>query len=246
MFACFTGNYRRTEQLANQGLALCDAAGFDIGAAYGLRFLGEARLAVGDAAGAEEFLRRALTVAERFGVASVLGDTWNLLAEAARFQGRLADAERSALRALRFGHEAGDPLLVSYILNTLAEVVRDAGDYVRARRMLRVTLRTHHRMDAVRALAEDFEALAATHSLDGGAADVFTLVAAARRLRAEVGMPITPIAERALTDALRPALARTTAEDRARAEARGWNTAIDSTVALALRLTQATGQPLSR
>jgi non-specific serine/threonine protein kinase len=235
LFACFTGDYRRAEQLSRAVLSAGPEVG-DMIAAYALRFLGEARLWLGDAVDAERQLRAALAAARRSGDDTALANGTNVLAEALRVQGRLGAAERTALEAVRSAHGCGDPLLVSHCLHTLADCLRDRCDYARARRLLRFTLRRHARLFALRALAADLESLAATLSLEGVGADVFTLVAAGRRLRDAVAMPLPPPTERQLWTALRPAVDATDALTRARAEARGWNAPVEDTVRLALWL----------
>jgi hypothetical protein len=72
---------------------------------------------------------------------------------------------------------------------------------------------------------------------------VFTLVAAARRVRDETAMPLSPVAADRLDTALRPAARRSGPIERARAEALGWNAPTDDTIALALRLAQDPGRP---
>jgi predicted ATPase len=242
MLAYFTGRYRRCAELAGTALPLCEASGFTIGEAYALRFLGDARLSTGDAVGAEPLCRRAASAAEDSGNPAAASDAYNVLAEALRYQGRYGEAADAARRGIRHALRGGDPLVVSHVMTTLAETLRDDGQYRRARRLLCATLRRHERLHALRALAADLEALAATLSLEGAGTEVFTLVAAARRVRDETAMPLSPVAADRLDTALRPAARRSGPIERARAEALGWNAPTDDTIALALRLAQDPGR----
>jgi predicted ATPase len=237
MFPYFMCDFRRAAQLAAEALERCTALGFDEGVAFALRWLGEAKLWTGDPAGAEEPLRRAVEFAEASGTPNATANMYQSLAQCLRAQGRTAEAEAAAMRAIREAHHSWDPLVLFYCLTTLAEILRDAGQFRRARRILHFTIEGDHRMEALRSLAADLEALATTLCLEGQAGvEVLTLAAAAQRLREGIAMPRPAPIQELLDEALRPVVGATSPAQRAGAEARAWNDPFEDTVAMARHL----------
>jgi predicted ATPase len=228
----------RVAALGAEAYSAYDALNDESGRADALAFIGEAELTAGDPAEAEDTFRRMLVAAQRCGNTRAEAAAYNLLAYSMLYQGRLDEAARAALQGIRITHLAGD-VQQSFILSTLAEVASSNGEYRRAARILRRTLRVHTGYQDPRALAYDFEALAATLSRSGCGAEAFTLVGAAQRIRDEITAPLPAAARRLLEAGLRPAREACAPEAREQAEAAGRAMPVDDAVALALELTAA-------
>jgi predicted ATPase len=235
--AHYTADYRLASRLAEGALPLVRDSQDWPRMAMALRYLGESHLQVGDASHAEAVYRELLDVTEMSGEPARIAMAYNLIADAARVAGRLGQAEDAIRRGLRLRRSLTDPLHLPNLMLQLAEIARDKGQYGRSRRLLCALVQRFHALESRILMANGLEALATTLSLDGvGGAQVFTLVAAAQRLREQTVAPRPPTMIADLERGLAPAVARTPADERAAAEARGWTMATGDVIALAVRL----------
>jgi adenylate cyclase len=129
----------------------------------------------------------------------------------ATVRGDLPLARERFLEAQSLAEEVGDPWVVAVGRHNLANVSRDLGDLGPAASDFRVALDAYVERDDRWSLAHVFEDIACWALASGGDgdADAVFLVAAAERLREEIGAPRFPPTEAALTEALVPARART-------------------------------------
>ena len=167
----------------------------------------------------EEGLSRRRRLADRRAV-SVSLTNMGMLATA---RGDLELALERFAEAQILAEEVGDPWLVGVGHHNLGNATRDLGDLEAARGHFGPALATYVEHDDLWSLAHLFEDVAVWLLARGPAddADAVSLLAAAESLRAEIGAPRFPPTQEALTEALRPALERTTAPVLAAAQEAG-------------------------
>ena len=109
--------------------------------------------------------------------------------------------------------EVGDPWVVAVGRHNLGNVTRDLGDLDAAAGHFAAALGAYVERDDLWSLAHLFEDVAVWILASGpaGDAEAVSLLAAAERLREEIGAPRFPPTEAALAEALAPARARTPA-----------------------------------
>jgi hypothetical protein len=129
----------------------------------------------------------------------------------ATVRGDLRLAHDRFLEAQSLAEEVGDPWVVAVGRHNLANVSRDLGDLGPAAADFRVALNGYVERDDRWSLAHVFEDIAVWALARGAAddADAVFLLAAAERLRVEIGAPRFPPTEAALSDSLAPARERT-------------------------------------
>ncbi|NYD40784.1 AAA family ATPase [Nocardioides panaciterrulae] len=169
----------------------------------------------------QEGLARRRALDDRRAVSVSLTDM-GMLATA---RGDLAQARERFLEAQALAEEVGDPWVVAVGRHNLGNTARDLGDLVEAGSHFAPVLRAYAEHDDRWSLAHLFEDVALWLLAQGADrdADAVALLAAAGRLREEIGAPRFPPTRAALEAALAPAQARTPGEvlDRAEAEGRG-------------------------
>jgi class 3 adenylate cyclase/tetratricopeptide (TPR) repeat protein len=132
----------------------------------------------------------------------------------ATVRGDLPLARERFLEAQSLAEEVGDPWVVAVGRHNLANVSRDLGDLGPAASDFRVALDAYVARDDRWSLAHVFEDIACWSLAAGrsGDVDAVFLLAAAERLRGEIGAPRFPPTEAALGEALAPARDRTSQE----------------------------------
>ena len=183
--ACLRGDYPAADDLAGQGLELCQQIGDRTGLAWAHRYIGEAALAVGDLAAAESHFNDQLALAQQARDPVGEASARNMLAQVFRYQGRYDDATAHLRRALEVFQAAADQDGAATLLNSLGEVARDSGELSRAWSLFRQALADHQQAGSKRGLAADFEGMASTSALTGGGRDVLIYLGAAQALREE-------------------------------------------------------------
>ena len=136
------------------------------------------------------------------------------------------------LEAQAIAEEVGDPWVVAVGRHNLGNVTRDLGDLDAAAGHFLPALDAYVERDDLWSLAHMFEDIAVWILARGpaGDAEAISLLAAAERLREEIGAPRFPPTEAALAEALAPAQTRTPADVLERANAAGRNADLDLTV----------------
>jgi tetratricopeptide (TPR) repeat protein len=148
-------------------------------------------------------------------------------------RGDLPMARERFLEAQALAEEVGDPWVVAVGRHNLANVSRDLGDLASAAADFQVALDAYVERDDLWSVAHVLEdvavwALARGAAYDGAAA---YLLAAAARVREDIGAPRFPPTEAALSEALAPARERTGEEVLKNAETEGADADLASVVA---------------
>ena len=234
---CFRGDYPRAVALAEQGRTLSQDLADHHAVARAHRFLGEAKLALGNLDAAEPHFRRELAEAELAGDKVLQAAAYNMLGQLARHRGRYSEATALLRHALRLFGTAHSPSGVGAVMNSLGEVARDAGDADRAQRRFAAALRFRRQLGSARNIAYDLEGLASAAALRGDGRQALRYLGAAQGLRERSDAPLPPVEQAILTRILSPALAPLGSDERDQALADGRNRPLADTLTDALRET---------
>ena len=150
----------------------------------------------------------------------------------ATVRGDLEQALERFVEAHALADEVGDRWLTAVGLHNLGNVTRDLGQLQEAAGHFLPVLDAYAENDDLWSLAHVFEDVAVWLLARGpnGDAEAVSLLAAAERLREEIGAPRFPPTEAALEEALAPARERTPADVLERAAAAGRTTDLDLTI----------------
>jgi predicted ATPase/DNA-binding SARP family transcriptional activator len=228
------GDYRRATCLARQSLALSEQSGDAAGIASASFLLGNIASSEGRYACAverfDEALRRYRALDNPDRVAFVL----NNYGQALRRQGDVARAMTmfEEARALWGALDSGWGVTVASV--SLAEAAYDCGELPRARRLFQASLRYYRDIDDKWGIADCLHGLGAIAAAFGQPDRAVTLMAAAELLCEVTGVVDSPDERARNYDILAAAAATLGAAAHDAAWQRGWEAALDDTIAQAL------------
>jgi class 3 adenylate cyclase/tetratricopeptide (TPR) repeat protein len=221
-----------------ESLALRRELGDDAGVAAMLSNLAVVAEHVGDLDEAERLGEEALERRRDLGDQRAVSVSLTNMGMLATTRGDLPLARGRFLEAQELAEAVGDPWVVAVGRHNSANVSRDLGDLASAASDFRLALDGYVERDdlwSVAHLFEDAALLAIARGEEDGATALF-LVAAAERLREEIGAPRFAPTQAALDAALAPARLRDPAEVLDRASAEGAAASLPHAVARAVAL----------
>ena len=139
-----------------------------------------------------------------------LGDKWaiaialNNMGNLAIDRGDYAQAQQQLEEAVALQRSVGDKWFIANSLNNLGNALRAQGNYEQARQMYRESLEINRELGDKRALAYLLEDIGVLDGREGNAIRAWKLIGAARRLRDDIGAPLSEAEQRKLDRRLEP------------------------------------------
>nr|WP_231126732.1 tetratricopeptide repeat protein [Motilibacter aurantiacus] len=199
------GNYAEASASYEQSLVIRRRLGDKASAASLLSNLGVIAEYAGDYARARELNERALALRTEIGDRWAIGVSQNNLGMIALLESDCATARRHFEESMRINVEVGDVWMVAISHNNLGNANRGLQEYAAARHHYAQSLRSYRAYEDKWALSILYEDVAVLAGLVGSPGPALRLVAAAERLRDEIGSPRSPAQQAQLEEALGPA-----------------------------------------
>jgi len=192
LLACDQGDFTVARELYEESLAIKRELGDRQGIANSLNNLGNVAYDQGDLTAAralyEESLAIAREIGDREGVARLLGNLGNV----ARHRCEFVHARELHEQSLAIKRELGHRQRIAGSLNSLGSLALDQGDFVSAGPLYQEGLSIGREVGDRLGIATSLEGLAAVVAGLGNPRRAARLWGAASRVRAEVGLPLSP------------------------------------------------------